>query len=245
MTNVKNGIAYNYKEHSMEPVNKTLVFIPGSGCNKTLFNAYLNKFPEYDVYAVDMPGHGDSADTGYSFENYVKATCDFIKDLENVIVIGHSLGGTIALEVASKQLPNVIGCVMLSSGATFPSTKEEFKDVLAKMKKGKVDKLAIIKSGMPIWNLNIIRALPNLEKNPVTIKDFLIDEVLDITEDVSKVTCPVELMVGSLDYLAKPEYSEKIHKILPNNSNVTVVNGYRHLMFLSELDKVVERIKSI
>lgn len=244
MNNIKRGISYNFKKHTENFSNKTIVFIPGSGCNKTLFNAYMNKFPEYDVYAIDMPGHGDSEDTGYSFENYVDATIDFISDLKNVIVVGHSLGGTIALEVASKQLPNVIGCVMLSSGATFPSTKEEFKGVLDKMKKGKVDKLAIIKSGMPIWNLNILKALPNLEKNDVTIKDFLIDEVLDIREDVEKVKCPVELMVGSLDYLAKPEYSMEIHEKLPN-SNLTVVKGYRHLMFLSEVDKVVERIKSI
>lgn len=244
MANIKRGISYNFKKHTENFGDKIIVFIPGSGCNKTLFNAYMNKFPEYDVYAIDMPGHGDSEDTGYSFENYVDAAIDFISDLKNVIVVGHSLGGTIALEVASRQLPNVIGCVMLSSGATFPSTKEEFKNVLAKMKKGKVDKLAIIKSGMPIWNLNILKALPNLEKNDVTIKDFLIDEVLDIREDVEKVKCPVELMVGSLDYLAKPEYSMEIHEKLPN-SNLTVVKGYRHLMFLSEIDKVIEKIKTI
>lgn len=104
--------------------------------------------------------------------------------------------------------------------------------------------MSIIKSGMPIWNINILKTLPNLEGNEVTIKDFLIDDDLDIREDVEKVKCHVELIVGSLDYLAKPEYSKEIHNKLPN-SNLTIIDGYRHLAFLSEVDKVIDRIKTI
>lgn len=71
------------------------------------------------VLAVDLPGFGDSeplAD-GEDFDGYVRSLRDLMDELgvPSVAVVGHSLGGLVALSLAS-QVPERVRCVVLVSG---------------------------------------------------------------------------------------------------------------------------------
>ena len=73
----------------------------------------------YTVYAIDLPGHGySSIDTNASYnEPYFRsAVIEFIEklDLKEVTLVGESIGGVLALTVAS-QLPNRIKKVVSSN----------------------------------------------------------------------------------------------------------------------------------
>ena len=75
---------------------------------------------DYRVIALDVPGFGLSskpADRDYSNMNQGKAITDFIEalGLDNVIIGGHSMGGTLALYVA-MQSPHVNGMILLNPG---------------------------------------------------------------------------------------------------------------------------------
>lgn len=53
--------------------------------------------------APDLPGHGASGRLGrYGLKDYAAALSPIIRDEEDVWIIGHSLGGAIALELASN-----------------------------------------------------------------------------------------------------------------------------------------------
>lgn len=64
-----------------------MVFIHGSGCNKVFLNALADETKEYNCYLLDLHGHDGSDDTGYNLENYVESISNFVKDLNNVILI--------------------------------------------------------------------------------------------------------------------------------------------------------------
>lgn len=74
----------------------------------------------YYVVAVDMVGYGLSAkpaDFDYHNPNQARVIDDFIATLglSNVVIVGHSLGGAIALRVALTS-PQVVGLVVLNPG---------------------------------------------------------------------------------------------------------------------------------
>lgn len=232
----KNGMAYSFKKGTN---GKNVVFIHGTGCNKATFSAIVKLLPKHNCYSIDLPGHGESDDTGYTMENYVQSVADFVKDLENVILVGHSLGGTIALAVSAKNIPSVKGALVLSCGASFSKFDKEF---LAKVHQGKVDKMFMIKHSGSMLNLDVLKSMTKLESDEVTIKDFLIDEVVDVTSCLKDIKIPMHIVVGADDVIALPEYSELIHKEV-KGSKLTIIPGYKHMLFLAEKKKIADFIK--
>ena len=65
----------------------------------------------FKIYAIDLPGHGysDLAIDSYKEEYFRKAIIEFIenKQLKNVTLVGESIGGVLALTVASLK-PNLV-----------------------------------------------------------------------------------------------------------------------------------------
>lgn len=93
-----------------------LVFIHGWCCNRSYWKYQLDVFAkDHEVVALDLPGHGASgvnrstwsiAGLGADVKTVVEAL-----DLHQVVLIGHSLGGPIALEAAA-QLPGRVVAVI-------------------------------------------------------------------------------------------------------------------------------------
>ena len=94
----------------------TLLFVHGSFINMNYWSAQIDYFKQqYKVLAIDLPGHGMSGKnrTTWTIEAYGNDVCTVIKELhlKNVILIGHSMGGDVILEVATKCPDSVIGFV--------------------------------------------------------------------------------------------------------------------------------------
>ena len=80
----------------------------------------------FRVTAFDRPGHGFSADTGeYSYEHNAVMALGLIDalGLENVIVAGHSYGGSTALAAAVRAPGSVAAYVIVDSSA-YVSSRE-------------------------------------------------------------------------------------------------------------------------
>ncbi|WP_275372651.1 alpha/beta fold hydrolase [Clostridium tertium] len=232
----KNKIAFKLTEGTTD---LNILFIHGTGCNHTIFDALIKLLPDYNCYAIDLPGHGESEDTGYNFNNYVNSVVEFIKDMDNVLIVGHSLGGSIGLAVCAKKLPNITGLMTLSSGATFHKLD---KDFLAKIHEGKVDKKFLLKESGSILNLDVLKSLTKMESDTISIKDFYVDEELDIRECLKDIDVKTHVITGANDKVGLPEYSELIAKEV-KVSRLTLVPGYKHMLFLAKKRLIAQYIK--
>ncbi len=94
----------------------TLIFIHGWNINSSYWDEQIDYFSDaYSVYAIDLPGFGKSKAerSNWSMEEYALDVKDFIKTLElkNIILIGHSMSGGIAIEVALKSSDEILGVI--------------------------------------------------------------------------------------------------------------------------------------
>ena len=104
----------SYERHGAGP---TIVLIHGIGHRRQAWREVIGLLSsDYDVIALDLPGHGESPDIaldGRSAKDTVRAELEALLDHLDVsqpIMVGNSLGGLIALEAAADRIASsVIG----------------------------------------------------------------------------------------------------------------------------------------
>lgn len=219
--------------------NINLVFVHGTGCNRHFLRALAEQFPEYNCYLIDLPGHGDSKNTGYNSENYVDAVSCFISDMENVILIGHSLGGVIVVGTGEIQIESVKGLVILSSGASFPVVEDEF---IQELKNNIVNNERFASFMGHFDNSDIQKAALYMEPDEIKLQDSLISLDINYEKDLEKINVPVCIMVGEKDKLTLPEYSQHLHQKI-KNSTLDILPDTMHGLPLARKEKVSEIMK--
>jgi esterase len=99
--------AVNFQIHSDSPDKPWLVLIHGLFGSLDNLSALRRQFTEsFQVLSIDLPDHGKSAFTqSFSFEHYAKLISELIASLKikRLSVVGHSLGGKIAMQLALNQ----------------------------------------------------------------------------------------------------------------------------------------------
>ena len=84
---------------------KTIIFLHGGGVNALTYDRTIETLSsEYTVIAPDLPCFGKSS-TCKNAEEYFSTLEHFVaaQELPNVAIVGHSLGGLAALELAARR----------------------------------------------------------------------------------------------------------------------------------------------
>lgn len=98
-----------------------VVLVHGWSCNQAYWREQIEvlKAAGYQTVTLDLASHGDSGRTREQwqvegFGNDVKAVIEALK-IKRAVVVGHSMGGLVALQ-AAKQMPNtIIGVIAADS----------------------------------------------------------------------------------------------------------------------------------
>lgn len=107
---------------------RPLVLIPGLASGPWVWQDLVRRFKdERTLYVVTVPGFdGRPAASGASFESIRAALKELItaRRLDKPVLVGHSMGGTLALAVA-QDLPGAVGGVISIDGLpVFPGTED-------------------------------------------------------------------------------------------------------------------------
>ena len=108
------GVNVDYDDSKIG--DTTLLFIHGWAIDKTYWENQVIFFAKkYRVVTIDLPGFGKSGKNRESWttENYGKDISAVLTelDLKNVILVGHSMSGGIAIETALTNPTRIIGVV--------------------------------------------------------------------------------------------------------------------------------------
>ena len=136
----KDGTAISYEIYGTgEP---TLVFVHGWSCDARYWRAQLPYFSKkHRVVMIDLAGHGHSgsARSQYTMKAFGEdvQTVTEATGSRSVILIGHSMGGSVIAE-AARLMPNrVIGLIGIDTleNIEYPMTREELDQMLAPLAK--------------------------------------------------------------------------------------------------------------
>lgn len=99
-----------------------LLLVHGYGNEAHIWDDFAPRIaPHYRTLAVDLRGHGDSSHDAkgrYLWEDHARdltAVCDALA-LERLVLVGHSLGGRIALTFAGTHPQRMAGLVVVDAG---------------------------------------------------------------------------------------------------------------------------------
>jgi len=94
----------------------TLVFIHGWSCDKSYWDAQMNYFSDdYQCIVIDLAGHGQSeaTRTDYTMDLFADDVASVINSIETeeIVLVGHSMGGVIAAKASNKINNKVLAIV--------------------------------------------------------------------------------------------------------------------------------------
>jgi pimeloyl-ACP methyl ester carboxylesterase len=118
--------------HQLSGRRDVLVFIHGLACSKIFWRGQLEHFcATHDLIVLDLAGHGESTagKRDWTIENFARDVTAVLEhfNIVKAVLIGHSMGGAVALEVASaapSTVHRVIGVDTFTYQEIYPRADE-------------------------------------------------------------------------------------------------------------------------
>ena len=120
--NIRGDLSYS-RWNCLNENKKLLILIHGTGAHKRWWYPIAPQFmQDTNIVAVDLPGMGDSGfREEYSIKDFGECIISIIENekikngIDNVSIVGHSLGGQVAAYVASEQKELVNNLIMIDT----------------------------------------------------------------------------------------------------------------------------------
>jgi pimeloyl-ACP methyl ester carboxylesterase len=131
----KDDVSLAYEEINHLETNQnafSMLFVHGWGCDHTFFTPQANFFSgSHRIVSVDLRGHGksDAPKQNYTMAAYADDLAWLARelDLKKPVIVGHSMGGNVALEFAARY-PHIPAAIVMVDSVVFPAQK--FKETL-------------------------------------------------------------------------------------------------------------------
>ena len=99
-----------------------IVFVHGTRLTRSMWRPQLDDLRDaYRVIALDLPGHGDAADRPFTVAGAADEVARVIEEAAGgrAVVVGLSLGGYVAMELAARR-PELVRGLVLSGASAEP-----------------------------------------------------------------------------------------------------------------------------
>jgi len=239
----------------------TLLFIHGAFINKGYWDEQLSAFSSaYRVVALDLAGHGHSSHRGsdWTFKKYGSDVNEFIKklSLRNVIIIGHSNGADIMLEVVTLNNAEIIGIIAVdyfkNVGVPIPEklinqTIESLKADFANTSENYAKQRLLTPGTDKTIADKVIRDYRTMDPEVgIPFNESGFNYGNRETELLKKL--PLKLYLINADYL--PTSEKNLEKQTGDNYELNVISGSSHFPMIEEpeafnevLDRIILKIR--
>lgn len=227
-----------------------LVLIHGAGGNHRHWPLEARKLPGRRVIAVDLPGHGDSPGPGR------RAVAEYARDLlalldalaiDRAAVVGHSMGGAIALTLALDSPDRVAGLGLVGTGARLRVTPA----LLQATAEGAAFSAAV--EVMTDWSFGPGASVDlrsefseGLRHLPASVVhgDFCACDGFDVLGRLGEIRVPTAVVCGDADRSTPPRYSEFLQAHV-TGASLTLIPGAGHMVALEAPAATVAALSSL
>ena len=250
-----NGTQLNVREQGSGTTFIVLLHYFGGSAREwgVVVDRITTQFPVHCL-AVDLRGHGqsDAPATGYSVDDMADDIADLIEHYgltgapdRDFVLVGHSMGGKVALAVAARRPTGLRSLVLLAPSP--PSPEPIPDDTRARL---------LATQGQPgaaERTLHEITVMPlpgpvqqqivgdNVHTAPAAWRAWLLHGSReDITDRMSQIETPVLVAVGEKDTnIPANLLKTALLPLLPANTPLTIVPGAGHLLPYETPDAVL------
>lgn len=225
----------------------SLVFIHGAGGNYAAWYPQRNYFNrDFNLFIMELPGHGaahgEGAEAIRSYALWVRGALDELKVI-SPFVIGHSMGGAIAMDLALRFPTLPKGLVLVGTGAKLrvdtrilSRIKEDFPRAVEF-----ICQIAFTKDASPkVRSAGMAEMMKN--SPDILYGDFTACDRFDIMEEVQEIANPTLVICGDQDVLTPAHYSRYLAEKIPG-ARLEIIEQAGHMVMLErpeEFNRTVE-----
>ena len=259
---------YKVVKAKNQPAKETLLFIHGYAVDNSYWVFIEDKFPEYDLYLINLPGHGNITVSSDKKEMKEKLRLEYMADyvvdfinthnLKALILVGHSMGGAVASFVENKCRDKIKKLILISpmnfasiyTGFTFltkffPKNKEQKMRLLSYLYKDCTPKY-----NDPQWmKMNedqLNKQLEQWEQMKFLGKKEMasIITLTKVHKAQKKIKTPFMLCLGTDDgCIPYKQTKRNFLKHHYDKIHLVTFDNSGHLCFEEETDKFVKEVK--
>jgi pimeloyl-ACP methyl ester carboxylesterase len=245
------SIAYGVRGHG----EVTMVFVHCWTCNHEFWKPQMEYFSKkHQVVWLDLAGHGlsNSHRDKYTMQEFGKDVAAVVREIqgENVILVGHSMGGPVSIEAAKLLGDKVIGIVGVDTFYTpfqWPGSEEEIDDFVKPFK-----------NDFKAASEQLIRSMFTPEADPDVIawivrQMSVADQAMGISAMNEIFRWYAKNVPSDLDHYSKKLFNingAPTGKEKPLHESVVLIHGVGHFVaqvkpdeFNEALNQIVDRIQ--
>jgi pyruvate dehydrogenase E2 component (dihydrolipoamide acetyltransferase) len=209
------------------------------------------------TYAIDLPGHGGSSKELGAGRVQVgalaAAVLDFLdaKDIAKAHLVGHSLGGAIALDLALNHADRVASVTAICSAGLGPEINMVYIDgfMVAKRRKQLQPVLEMLVADPAMVSREMIEDVlkfKRLDGAEAALNRIIDDtfaggqQALQLTSRLSEIRAPAQVIWGKKDRIIPPRHAEG----LPASMRVHLLDDAGHMVHMEKAAEVNDLIKA-
>lgn len=206
---------------------------------------------DFTLWLIDLPGFGrsDIPKTPFKMKDYAEIVAEFIRAqrINRPILLGHSLGGRVAIRLASHMSSgnvNFIDKLILEAAAGIKPKRDHLKPIFYALAKLSylIPNLFNLKERLRVW---FYKSLESDYINAGSLKETLkniLDE--DLTSGLPNIQTETLLIWGEEDPTqeASPKFGKRMYQLI-KNSRLEVLEGVGHFPHLERPDLFAQYVK--
>src|SRR6186713_1040854 len=238
----------------------TLVFIHGWSCDSNYWREQVPVFRQhYTVVTVDLAGHGgtDGNRSAWTISNFGQDVTTALSAVPSgqIILVGHSMGGPVAIEAARKLGKRVIGIIGVDTFNSVGAPAPNQAQIDALLKSFEADFIGTTRKFVtehlfpPTANRELANKVAyDMSLSPPRVAIPSLRAVLeyDFTEPLKEISVPIVAIDSDL---GEPVNEARIRKVLPKFHAVTLAGDGHFLMmddpqrFNAALDAEIQALR--
>lgn len=208
----------------------SVLFIHGAGATASVWR--LQTFHFKGSIAIALPGHPEGQGRS-TIDDYARVVEQQIHrdGLPHPVIVGHSMGGAIAIDIALRRLQSPRALVLVGSGAKlrvqpdFLSKIREDYQAAAKL----LASWSVASSADPVLVQRVAEDLMKINPD-VTFGDFTACNAFDKMDRVSDIICPTLIVCGAEDRMTPVKYSQYLHERIRSSKLVIIPDAGHGVM---------------
>jgi pimeloyl-ACP methyl ester carboxylesterase len=225
-----------------------LLCIHGAGCSSVVWMDVVRRLaPARRVVAPDLPGHGQSDrwhEISLALYRDAVGTVARVLEIDKAILVGHSMGGAIALLCALAWPERVAGLVIVTSGARLRVAPEVFR-LLTEDWAHAPERFARMQfsPATPVDLVERWRAVLIAAEQEVMLGDLRACDGFDVRSELGRLKMPALVVAAEDDLMTPPKLSAELTAGLGNARQIVIAHA-GHLAHLERADAFHEALGS-